>query len=154
MHADESAAKAPPQKLVLFVCTGNYYRSRFAEAFFNYNARAEHLDWKAISRGLRLAISQHGISPLSRKELVKRKIPAELFLGEPQALTMDDLKKSDYIVLINETEHRPLLEKYFPKRDDSKIHYWHVPEAGKLNPAKAAQTMSENVEKLLQELGQ
>ena len=37
---------------VLFVCTGNYYRSRFAEAVFNHLAAARGLPWRAVSRGL------------------------------------------------------------------------------------------------------
>ena len=37
---------------ILFICTGNYYRSRFAEAFFNHHAEVRGLCWRAISRGL------------------------------------------------------------------------------------------------------
>jgi protein-tyrosine phosphatase len=38
-------------KLVLFLCTGNYYRSRYAEELFNHLARAEGIGWRAFSRG-------------------------------------------------------------------------------------------------------
>ena len=41
---------APPK--VLFICTGNYYRSRFAEILFNALAREAHLHWIAESRGI------------------------------------------------------------------------------------------------------
>ena len=41
---------APPK--VLFTCTGNYYRSRFAEILFNSLAGAAHLEWIAESRGI------------------------------------------------------------------------------------------------------
>jgi protein-tyrosine-phosphatase len=37
-------------KRVLFLCTGNYYRSRFAELLFNYRARSTGLAWEASSR--------------------------------------------------------------------------------------------------------
>ena len=40
------------QKVVLFLCTCNYYRSRFAEIVFNHKARKAGLDWQATSRGL------------------------------------------------------------------------------------------------------
>ncbi len=41
-----------PPPTVLFLCTGNYYRSRFAEALFNAVAGKMGLPWKATSRGL------------------------------------------------------------------------------------------------------
>ncbi|MBD3320550.1 MAG: hypothetical protein GF350_05575 [Chitinivibrionales bacterium] len=37
---------------ILFLCTGNYYRSRFAEILFNTISGALELEWKAISRGV------------------------------------------------------------------------------------------------------
>src|SRR5947199_205561 len=39
-------------KTVLFLCTGNYYRSRFAEVLFNSVAGKMGLTWRASSRGL------------------------------------------------------------------------------------------------------
>ncbi len=39
-------------KTVLFLCTGNYYRSRYAEILFNAKAEIMELEWKAVSRGL------------------------------------------------------------------------------------------------------
>ena len=38
-------------KTVLFLCSANYYRSRFAEHFFNWHAENSGLRWKAISKG-------------------------------------------------------------------------------------------------------
>ena len=42
------------EKAVLFLCTGNYYRSRFAEVLFNSVAGKLGLPWRASSRGLAL----------------------------------------------------------------------------------------------------
>jgi len=39
-------------KRVLFLCTGNYYRSRLAEILFNHLAKERTLDWHADSSGL------------------------------------------------------------------------------------------------------
>jgi protein-tyrosine phosphatase len=41
-------------KTILFLCSGNYYRSRFAEEQFNHHAELAGLDWVAQSRGLAL----------------------------------------------------------------------------------------------------
>ena len=149
VRADELETNLPPKKQILFVCTGNFYRSRFAEALFNEKAGEAHLNWQAYSRGLQLASSQHGISPYSRQELIKRGVPKSYWSGVPKPLTREDLEKSDCIVLMDEAEHRPLLEKKFPVRDDRKIHYWHIAEAWKVKPAISCQAMTKNVEQLL-----
>jgi len=39
-------------KQVLFLCSANYYRSRFAEYLFNWLAPQRGLLWRAESRGL------------------------------------------------------------------------------------------------------
>jgi protein-tyrosine-phosphatase len=41
-------------RAVLFLCTGNYYRSRFAEGLFNHLASQLRLGWRADSCGLAL----------------------------------------------------------------------------------------------------
>lgn len=153
LNASGQESRPAPKRQVLFVCTGNYYRSRFAEALFNEKAGEAHLDWRAVSRGLKLVASQRGISSLARRELMKRGVPKELCAGDPKGLTKEDLEKSDYIVLMDEAEHRPMMEKEFPRSDDRKIHYWHIGETGKMSAAKACQAMARDVEELLRMLG-
>ena len=152
INAGVPEAKRPPQKQILFVCTGNHYRSRFAEALFNQKAGQAELDWRAVSRGLRLVPSQQGISPVAQRDLTLRGVPLASCQGAPKALTQKDLEQSDYIVLMDEAEHRLLLEKQFPARDDRKVHYWHIGESGKMKPAKAFQAMSDLIEELLRTL--
>ena len=41
-----------PLNQVLFLCSGNYYRSRYAEIVFNALAQRSGLDWIASSAGL------------------------------------------------------------------------------------------------------
>ena len=40
-------------KTVVFICTGNFYRSRFSEYLFNALAKQQGLYWRATSRGLK-----------------------------------------------------------------------------------------------------
>ena len=52
-------------KTVLFLCTGNYYRSRFAEILFNSVAGRMSLPWKAFSRGLALERGVNNVGPMA-----------------------------------------------------------------------------------------
>ena len=51
---------------VLFLCSGNYYRSRYAEELFNHHAREVDLAWAAFSRGLAEKGSTENVGPMSR----------------------------------------------------------------------------------------
>ena len=55
----------PMSKRVLFLCTGNYYRSRYAEELFNHLAKWQALDWQAASRGLAERGSPENVGPMS-----------------------------------------------------------------------------------------
>jgi protein-tyrosine phosphatase len=52
-------------KTVLFLCTGNYYRSRFAEELFNHRAARDGLSWVAQSRALAIERGINNIGPLA-----------------------------------------------------------------------------------------
>ena len=151
-----SAATGNPQataeKQILFICTGNYYRSRYAQACFNLKAQETKLDWTAVSRGLGIKPGRKGISPLAATELSKRGVPETLYRGDPEPLTEADLNKSDYIVVMDETEHRNIIERRFPNRDGRKFHYWEIPDYPKMTVPAACAAMSENIDHLLKEL--
>ena len=62
------------KKKVIFVCSANYYRSRYAEHYFNWLASREQLGWKADSRGLMVGfwgnigpISHHTVDALQQR---------------------------------------------------------------------------------------
>ena len=58
---------------ILFLCTGNYYRSRYAEEIFNHQAGRDGLAWHAFSR----AVANHHRVRSATVEL------ADSNLGEP-----------------------------------------------------------------------
>ncbi len=68
----------------LFVCTGNFYRSRFAEAVFNHEAGHAGLGWRAFSRGLRPHLNEGDLSPHTAAALRQR--GADLFRAIPRCL--------------------------------------------------------------------
>src|SRR4051794_41805888 len=53
------------EKTVLILCTGNYYRSRFAEALFNSVAGKMGLPWRAASPGLGLGRGVNNVGPMA-----------------------------------------------------------------------------------------
>ena len=119
---------APRQKSILFLCTGNYYRSRFAECLFNSVAAKMGLSWTAASKGLALERGLHNVGPMSNLAVqMLRRMGAH---GDscdrmPAPATPDDFDKADRIVALKEAEHRPLLLERFPAWAE-KVEYWHV----------------------------
>ena len=112
---------------VLFICSGNYYRSRFAEAVFNAAAERRGLPWRAFSRGLATHLV-HGAGELSmhtRFALLARGIGLHHTGPAPVQLAASDLERAERIVALKESEHRPLMEALFPEWVD-RIEYWNI----------------------------
>ena len=94
-------------KTILFLCTGNYYRSRFAEELFNHQAERADLDWIAQSRGLALERGAHNVGPISPFALHALKEMAVTARGAdrfPQQCTVEDLAGADFVVAVKEEE--------------------------------------------------
>ncbi len=135
-------------KRVLFLCTGNYYRSRFAEMLFNALASQKGLDWNADSRGLQLGASNVG--PVYPGVLERLKALRLQPLDEPRFplwLERTDLESSDMVIALNESEHKPLMIKRF-EQWTNKVLYWDVQD---LNFVKADDAFSQ-IEKHVTEL--
>src|SRR5215470_2156244 len=103
---------------VLFLCTGNYYRSRYAEELFNHLAKAEGLAWRAFSCGAAERGSPDNVGPMSRftrEALAAKGIVAEGALRSPRPCTLADFDRAQIIVALKEAEHRPMIERRFPE---------------------------------------
>ena len=113
---------------LLFLCTGNYYRSRFAELLFNALAPAHHLPWQAFSRGVALDMGVGNVgpmSPLAIHTLQARGITSDGFTRYPMQVQEDDLQGAQIIIALQEAEHRPYLSARYPAWVDQ-VEYWHV----------------------------
>jgi protein-tyrosine phosphatase len=114
---------------VLFLCTGNYYRSRLAEELFNHRARALGLDWRATSRALAIERgAEENVGPISDyavRALEKLSIPIRHPARSPAACTEQDFEQADMIIAMKEHEHRPLVEARF-NAWAARVTYWHV----------------------------
>jgi protein-tyrosine phosphatase len=142
---------AGADQVVLFLCTGNYYRSRFAEILFNHLARERGIAWRAESRGLDLKIGTRNVGPISvhaREACAARglALPPEP-LRFPLALREADLNAATVVVAVKQAEHRRYLERLFPEWAD-RVRYWNVHD---LDAAAACDAMRE-LDALVREL--
>jgi predicted translation initiation factor SUI1 len=122
----------PKRKSVLFLCTGNYYRSRFAEVLFNSVAGKMGLAWRASSRGLAMGQSGQNISPMATSavttlEAMGIRAAADVSRFPVQVAT-GDFEGADRIVALKKAEHLPLLQERFPAWTE-RVEFWHVDDA-------------------------
>jgi protein-tyrosine-phosphatase len=141
-------------RTVLFLCTGNYYRSRFAEQLFNHLAHQRGLAWRAVSRGLSNETGPWKIGPISRFALAglqTRGIRADEAHREPVYCEESDLCGADLVIALKEAEHRPLMTRRFPNWAD-RIEYWHIHDIDAALPEHALAELEELVAGLLERL--
>ena len=112
---------------VLFLCTGNYYRSRLAEELFNQRAHQLGLHWHASSCALAIERGSENIGPISEfaiRALSDDEIPIRPFRF-PVACTVHDLELADIVIAMKEAEHRPLMKAKFNQWAE-RVTYWNV----------------------------
>lgn len=120
------------KKRVLFVCSGNFYRSRLAEILFNHEASSAALDWEAESRGLLEPGDLKGLSDHAKTYLRLAEL-GDLALNprDPLSMTVEDLTEADLVVALCRSEHKPMMEKKFlalakALHKSGRIRYWNV----------------------------
>lgn len=124
---------------VLFFCTGNYYRSRFAELLFNHLALSQDLPWQAFSRGIAIERGADNIGPIALSTLAalaERGVALEPEHRYPLALTEDDLTIAEHIVALKRDEHWPLMLERFPDWA-GRVEYWQVHDIDQEHPDHA-----------------
>ena len=138
---------------ILFLCTGNYYRSRFAEAVFNHHAEQRDLAWRAFSRGLYIdAVPFGDISANTRRGLVERAIHLRHTGPVRVQISAADLEAARRVIALDADEHRPMLREQFPAWLD-RITFWNVGDLPLLEPPEALALIEGNVLALLDSLG-
>ena len=137
---------------VLFVCTGNYYRSRFAELLFNTRAAQARLPWTADSRGFILAPQNAGpISPLTLEALATCGVPVTGDVQFPRVLQQADLEAADLVIALKEAEHRPWFDRRFPHWAD-RVEYWHIHDLDGTPATEACTMIAREVDRLIARL--
>ena len=130
------AWERPMTRRVLFICTGNFYRSRFAEAVFNYHAAREMLPWSAFSRGLATHLVEGDLSPYAAEALRELGIGLEHTGRTRIQLCEADLAGAHLRIALKESEHRPLIIRLFPQWEPE-IRFWDVSDIDGADPQEA-----------------
>ena len=138
-------------KKVLFICTGNFYRSRFAEAVFNFHANQRKLTWQAYSRGLAIHWADGLLSPATAAALSARQIPITYTGPTRIQLTEKDLELADLHIALDRNEHLRMMEEQFPYWSQ-KIQYWEVRDMPMVLPEVALPSIESQILHLLDHL--
>jgi protein-tyrosine phosphatase len=139
---------------VLFLCTGNYYRSRYAEELFNHLAPAKGLAWHAFSCGAAEKGSPDNFGPMSlfaHEALAAKGITPEGGLRNPRSCSLTDFNEAQLVIALKEAEHRPLIELRFPEAAN-RVIYWHVDDVGFVHPLIALGMIDDHVHELISTL--
>lgn len=134
---------------LLFLCTGNYYRSRFCEAYFNHLAGQRALAWRADSRGLAPDITVFRnpgpLSPHTHQALTALGVSLEPALRDPLSAHPEDFAQAQWIIALSRIEHEPMVEHRFPAYA-SRVEYWEVGDLPLASPAVAVEKMTQAVQ--------
>lgn len=139
---------------VLFLCSGNYYRSRFAEELFNHLAEQAGLSYRADSAGLWPQCHTHNPGPMSSHTMAalsERGIALPAVLRAPRDVQQADVLGAALTVALKESEHRPFVLKLFPELID-RVEFWHVDDVGDAPPSVALPMIERLVRELVQRL--
>jgi protein-tyrosine phosphatase len=114
-------------RTALFLCTGNYYRSRFAELLFNHLANRRGVAWRGDSRGLRVGGSNNvgPIDATALSRLQSMNVAVEQPVRYPLQVAETDLSQAAMIIALDRNEHEPYIQRLFPGWEEAPT-YWDI----------------------------
>ena len=137
---------------ILFVCTGNIFRSRFAEEVFNHLCKINGVDATAFSAGLQVGrYKQRKIYWPAINELEKLKI--EPLRSNEDSVHIDDIDVSiyDQIICMDEEEHKPMVRSN-ELLSGFTFQYWNIVDMPKVSSDISLPKCYKKVESLIDQL--
>lgn len=120
---------------VLFLCTGNYFCSRFSEDWFNYCVRTRNLQdrLEAKSAGLAVHAGNGNVGPMAIEAIAaltaRGLVLDRAKLHRPRQLSESELMDADCVVAVDAEAHLPMVQAQFPGWE-SRILFWNVKDLG------------------------
>ena len=139
---------------VLFVCTWNIHRSRFAEEVFNYLAKKSNSKYQAFSAGFKVGgykfrtIYSPALDNLKKINIVPLR-------SNDFSKHIDDVDLSEYdrIICMDEVEHKPMVLANSSLQNNL-FEYWNIIDEPKMKSELSLQKCYQKVENLLRDLDQ
>lgn len=147
----DSQSERTTMSHLLFLCTGNYYRSRFAEFYFRHLVKEHQAPWTVDSRGLEP--DPYNPGPMANST---RKLCQEMGISTapdrfPIKLTIEELNKASLVVAVKETEHKPMMLRQFPAWANH-IEYWEIHDLDVETPTEMFPQLIREVDQLFHRL--
>ena len=137
---------------ILFVCSANIFRSRFAEEVFNSLTQSSKISAQAFSAGLK--VGEYHIRKIYRPAMdqlkhlnITPKRPDEL------SVHINDINLQDYdrFICMDENEHRPMVESN-PLVQNIDFEYWNIIDEPKVESDVSLPICYNNVKELILDL--
>ena len=138
---------------ILFICTGNYYRSKFAEIYFNHlQSQKESQSYKSFSRGIRIDLKNNlgNISKYASDYLKKLSVNTVSCLPSKQ-ICKRDLESATIIIGIDKEEHENYLITKYPQYE-AKYTFWDISDLYLKTSCVELPRLKQKIEELESEL--